>query len=127
MKRKLKRRLLAMVLTTVLCLTFNMTAFAAMGYGSGYGYTGTFYVDVPEGGSNGRITVGIESPEQDQTVWFKITGPNGVVWNRSSVGVLPNNGAEILSPVYSNFASGKYKVEFTCLTEIRFNCWIYNW
>ena len=127
MKKHLKKRLLAIVLTSILCLTFGTTAFAAMGYGSSYDYSDTFYIDVPEGGSNGRITVGIESPEQDQAVWFKITGPNGVVWDHSTIGVFPNNGAEILSPVYSNFASGRYKVEYTCLTEIRFNCWIYNW
>lgn len=128
MIKKHKKRLLAFVLASILCLSFSITSFAASGYGYGYGYTKTFYVDLPQGGSKGRITIRIDSPDQNQAVWFKVTAPdNTVVWNHSNVGVFPNNGAEIKSPEYSNFQSGRYRVDYTCLSEIRFDCWIYNY
>lgn len=130
-KLKTRRYLVALFISCILCLSLSITAFAAMGYGSNYGYTGDFYIDVPEGGSTGRITVGIESPDQTQSVYFKITrvSDGAVIWNRSTLGngVKPNNAAEILSPIYSNFQPGRYRVQYTSLVEIRFNCWIYNW
>lgn len=136
------KRFLSVILVCVLCFALSMTAFAsdesqntrALGYGSDYGYSGEFEVNVPSGGSTGRITVGIESPDQSQLVWFKVIAPNGtVIWDHSTfdtpghMGVYPNNAAEILSPIYSNFQSGTYTVQYTSLVQVRFNCWIYNW
>lgn len=105
-----------------------------LGHNGMNGYEGTFYVYLPTGGSQGGITVGIQSPNQQAAVWFKVTDPNGrVVWDRSTfdtpghTGVLPNNGEEILSPHFSNCVAGNYKVQYRTIEDIRFDCWIYSW
>lgn len=104
------------------------------GYGQGHGYAGSFKVYLPSGTSSGKITIRITSPDQNQLVYFKVTDKNGrIVWDRSTfdtpgkTGVYPQNGAEIISPTFSNAIAGNYTVTFTSLVEVTVDCWVYNW
>ncbi len=104
------------------------------GYGQGYGYAGSFNVYVPSGTSSGKVTIRITSPDQNQLVYFKVTDKNGrSVWDHSKfdtpgkMGVYPQNGAEIISPTFSNAIAGNYTVTFTSLVQVTVDCWVYNW
>lgn len=141
------KHFLAITLIIALCFAITIPAFAgvdtskdkgnatrSMGYNSGTGYAGSFNVNVPTEGSSGKITIRITSPDQQQAVWFKVTAPNGrVVWDHSTLdtigkmGVLPQNGNEIISPAFSNAVSGNYTVSFTTFVEVTISCWVYNW
>ena len=144
------KRFLSIVMVLVLCFAMSaVPAFAAesdtsenisplaarsMGYNSGTGYSGSFTVNVPSSGSSGKVTIRITGPDQNQAVWFKVTDPNGrVVWDHSTLdtvgkmGVLPQNGAEIISPAFSNAVAGNYTVTFTTLVQVTIDCWVYNW
>ena len=129
MKKNVKR-LMALVMVIMLFSATTVTAFAASGYNSMSGYNGTFYVNLSGSGSTGQITIRINSPEQNQAIWIKVTDPNGrVVWNRSNLGqgILPNNGNEIKSPTFSNPPAGNYKVEYGGLAVVTLKCWVYSW
>lgn len=143
------KRSFSIVMVLILCLAASVPSLAAeietdksiviqsaraVGYGQGYGNSGSFNVSVPSNGSTGKITIRITSPNQNHYVYFKVTDPNGrIVWNRSTfdtvghMGVLPQGGAEIISPTFSNAISGNYTVTFTCLSQVTIDCWVYNW
>lgn len=143
------KRFFSIVMVIVLCFAVSVPAFAtdndaseavmavtprSSGYGQGYGYAGTFTVNVPSKENYGKVTIRITSPDQNQLVWFKVTDSNGrIVWDHSTydtagkMGVYPQNGAEIISPTFSNAVSGNYTVTFTSLVEVTVDCWVYNW
>lgn len=129
MNRK-QKKLVSLVLALFLFAAITTPAFAASGYNSKSGYNGSFSVYLPSGGSTGQVTIRVISPEQNQAIWITVTDPNGrTVWNRSSLehGLLPNNGAEIKSPTFSNAVAGNYTVSFGGLANITLQCWVYSW